>query len=104
MGYKSIQVHCLLTLQPQRMAEIYSNFLSVKDVNTLKETRFDFEEKNIYSLMLQTSKWCNVELEFRDNVGNIPFHSAINQYADLDSILRSLELGRGINPQEKAKR
>jgi transmembrane sensor len=86
------------TLKPGQSAATQGANIRVDDVDTdeaiaWKEGYFTFNRETLESVMLQISRWYNVDISYEDErIKSIPFSGSITRFGNISEILNKVEL------------
>lgn len=97
---KEEQVQSSKLLQPNQQSTISSISDNIK-INTInpssaiawKDGLFRFDNASIYTLMMQLSRWYDIDVQFSQGVKYEPFFGEIERSYNLSEVLKVLELG-----------
>jgi len=67
--------------------------VNVAEVTAWKDGLFIFNNTDLYALMRQISRWYNIEVIYEPNVKNDVFFGEIERKAELNEVLKILEVG-----------
>ena len=85
-----------VVLIPNQQAIFQNNEFKVSNVNIEEETawlqnKFVFHSQDLEGLMKEVSKWYNVDVVFKDDVGGIKLTGSISRFVELQKLLDKLE-------------
>lgn len=65
---------------------------------------FRFDHEDIGSIMEKISRWYDVEVVFRDDMSGLQFGGSVSRFADIEKVLRKLELTNSIHFKIEGRR
>lgn len=97
-----------ITLKPNQQA-ILTNDFYVNDVDpsfaiAWKDGDFAYYKANIEEIMLDISRWYNVDIEYKGNFDNDIFTGTISRFENIDKLLNTLELTGSFNLKREGRK
>jgi ferric-dicitrate binding protein FerR (iron transport regulator) len=93
-----------VTLQPGQQAKAAAGQLSVKTLDQAgiskalawKEGRFNFQDASLQEIMMQLSRWYDIEVVYEKDIPDIEFIGEIERSLPLSDVLKGLKMS-GVN-------
>jgi transmembrane sensor len=96
-------------LSPGEQAIIKSSGIQVKIVDTdnaiaWKNGLFQFDNEDIHTIMRKISRWYDVDVEYKEDLGDMRFGGSVSRFTDIQQVLRKLELTNTIHFKIEGRR
>ncbi len=96
-------------LRPGEQAAIEGQQINIQKVDTEQAVAwykgdFAFEGVELRNIMRQISRWYNVEVVYKGDVGDIKFGGSISRSKDIQEVLKVLSMTQGVNFKLEGRR
>jgi len=86
------------------MQAIQVSTADIEQAIAWRNNDFVFSGENLSEVMRQISRWYDVEVEFKGNIGETAFYSTISRKKKLSEILKALTLNQGVHFKIEGRR